>query len=397
MAVTEAFVTPGLIRWARLRHRLETDSAAQRVNVKEDTFKAWESGDARPTLRQAQTLADKLNVPLGYLFLPSPPKEELPIPDLRTVAGAPPMEPSPDFIDLLYDVIRKQQWYREYLESQGARVVPFVGRYQSEDDPEEIAADIRHTLPIDVKMRQASPTWEYFLREFIRRAESAGVLVMRSGIVKNYTRRKLEVEEFRGFAIVDSLAPLVFINGKDAKAAQIFTLGHELAHLWIGVGGVSNPDYSKKSAQQNNSVERLCNRVAAEVLVPKREFLTRWNDYGDVPTNLQALAARFRVSTWVILRQAYDLGKLDDEEYSNHFAQLQNMWQDKESGKEDVNRGNFYATFFVRNSKTLTSALIAAVEDGRVLHRDAARLLNVKVRILDEIAQRILKEPSAGG
>ncbi len=228
--MTEALITPQLIEWARERCGLDKDTVAGKLKIKPDKLEAWERGKEHPTFRQAQSLAHKLHVPFGYLFLSKPLVEKLPLPDLRTVVGTPPRLPSPDFSDLLNDVLRKQQWYREYQEREGARPVQFIDRFDLSSSPGIIATDIRRILDISDKVREKSKNWEQFLWEFIRRAENAGVLVLRSGIVGNNTLRKLNVEEFRGFAISDELAPVVFINAQDAKAAQIFTLAHELAH-----------------------------------------------------------------------------------------------------------------------------------------------------------------------
>ena len=123
------------------------------------------------------------------------------------------------------------------------------------------------------QIRRTSHTWDEFLRELTRSAEATGILVMRSGIVGGNTRRKLSVNEFRGFVISDDLAPLVFINGRDSKAAQIFTLVHELVHVWIDRSGISNPDPKDVPAELRNTVETFCNSVAAEVLVPHADFL----------------------------------------------------------------------------------------------------------------------------
>lgn len=393
LEMTEAFVTPQLIQWARERSHLAIDTAAEKLTIKPEKLEAWEKeGNERPTFRQAQNLAQKFHIPFGYLFLSAPPEEKLPLPDLRTVAGAQAYPPSPEFTDVLNDVLRKQQWYREYQESEGAQEVPFIGRFTLSDNPETIAVNIRDTLGIDNRMRSESDNWEIFLRDFIQRAESAGILVLRSGIVGNNTGRKLNVEEFRGFAISDNLAPVVFINGQDAKAAQIFTLAHELAHLWIGESGISNPDYRKRSSQQEHIIDRFCDQVAAETLVPKQDLLSYWQDSETLNNNLRALTARYRVSPFVILRRAYENEKVSADDY---HTQYQELLADHKRVKSQKGGGNFYRNLLARNSNTLTITLLVAAAEGRVSHRDTARLLNVKVKTLPTIQNELLRIGSA--
>src|SRR5712692_4949193 len=274
---TKAYITPQLLRWARERYGLSTAEAAERLHVSLDLLQEWEGGEALPTLRQAQDVASRLNVPLGYLFLSTPPSEDLPIPDLRRVADEPRSAASPELIDLVSDVLLKQEWYRDYQEREEAEPLPFIGKYSLADKPTTVATDIRQSIGLDATLRQEAQSLDGFLRKLIGRVESAGVLVLRSGIVQNNTHRALNVAEFRGFAISDRVAPLVFINGRDAKSAQIFTLGHELAHLWIGSSGISNPGYLRLPSQHENTTELFCNQVAANLLVPAEDFLSRWS------------------------------------------------------------------------------------------------------------------------
>lgn len=389
--MVEAFITPTLIRWARERSRVSTDSAADKLNVKRDTLVAWETGAARPTLRQAQNIARKFNVPFGYLYLSVPPKESLPLPDLRTMASVPPRKPSPDFLDVLHDALRKLEWYRKYLEDENALPVSFIGRFNLGASPQTVAADMRATLGIDHAMRQKSKTWELFLTEFIRKAEEARVLVLRSSIVGSNTRRLLDVEEFRGFAISDVLAPLVFINAADAKAAQIFTIAHELAHLWIGQSGISNPDYRQRSDQQQNEIDRYCNSIAAEVLVPGEDFALRWNDFRTLDENVENLAERYRVSKFVILRRAYELGKVDADVYRTKYEELLEASRPKRAD----GGGDFYMLLMSRNSSRLTATLVVAAAEGRVTSREAASLLSVRIATLRGIEKHILaREPT---
>jgi Zn-dependent peptidase ImmA (M78 family)/DNA-binding XRE family transcriptional regulator len=382
--MTKALITPEIVEWARERQNLTIDEVARKVQVKAQRVEAWETGEASPTFRQAQRLAERLYVPFGYLFLSSPPTLNLPLPDLRTVSGEPRESPSPDFLDLISDVIAKQEWCREYLESEDAQPIPFIGTFSRDDDADDIARDIRSYLSINARMRLTARNWEEFLRDFIRRAEDVGVLVMRSGIVGSNTHRHLSVEEFRGFAISDDIAPLVFINGQDAKNAQIFTLAHELAHLWIGESGVSNPNYQEQSFRQINDIERLCNRVAAEVLLPKVDFQLRWQDGLPTERNIQEIARRYRVSRITVLRQAFDQGKIDSETYWEFFQSEIGRYK---KGRADGG-GDFYNNLTARNSATLTLALIGATLERRVSHRDAANLLNIRVGTLDSVVDK---------
>ena len=384
--MAEALVTPRLLQWARERRRLPLEEVAGKLSVKPDKLQKWERGDDSPTFIQAKSFAEKLYVPFGYLFLNNPPEENLPLPDFRTVAGAQEYPPSPDFLDVLRDTLRKQQWYREYQEEIAAERLEFVGRFTQDADPKIIAIDIRNSLEIDENMREESRNWEQFLQEFIRRAENIGVLVLRSGIVGNNTHRPLDVEEFRGFVISDTLAPVIFINGKDAKTAQIFTLAHELAHLWMGQTGVSNPDYFNQLADPQNNNERKANQIAAETLLPTEELLDLWNNRLEKRDNIDALARIYRISQFVVLRRAFDNEKISEAEYFEYYHNL--IYEHHRS--TGASGGNFYRSLLARNSSTLTTTLLVACAEGRVSQKEAASLLNVKVKSIPSIQREIL-------
>lgn len=385
MVTIEAYVTPRLVQWARERYFPTIELAAEKLNIAIEKLRAWEGGEARPTFRQAQALADKLHIPFGYLYLSTPPVEEIPLPDCRMVGGAHPPKPSPEFLDVLYDVLRKQEWYREYLKAEGADSVPFIGRFNGAA-PRVVAADITNTLGIDRQFRQTCLTWEDFLTKFVRKAEGARVLVLRSSFVGSNTRRPLDVDEFRGFAISDTLTPLVFINSRDSKAAQIFTLAHELAHLWIGASGISNPDYTERSGHQWHTTDRHCDNIAAEVLVPAADFTSAWGDSKSLDANVGDLARRYKVSAIVVLRRAYDLNKIQADVYRMKYQELLS-----ESIKARQGTGTFYPTFLARNSTTFTTTLMVAAAEGRVSPKETAMLLNVRLGTLRSVEKHVLE------
>ena len=387
--MSEALISPSVLAWARHRRDLDAADLARKLSVKPEKVKAWESGDGLPTFRQAQRAADALYIPFGYLFLREPPAEKLPIPDLRTVGDKPPRDPSPDFLDLVNDVLTKQQWYREYREAEGADPLPFIGRYGVNDDAETIAADIRDALSIDDDTRRDAAGLDAFLRELILRSEGLGILVMRSGIVGNNTHRPLDVDEFRGFAISDDLAPLVFVNGRDAKAAQIFTLAHEMAHLWIGEGGVSNPDYKLRSDEQGGDVERVSNRVAAETLVQSADFLARWRDDEPIKSNMRRLSRRYKVSNITALRHALNLELVAPKDYWTLYKEMALNAPPAKNNKRGGGGGTALNAIS-RNGRVFTRAVISSAAEGNLLLGEAARLLDVNVAGLPDISERLL-------
>ena len=390
--MSEALITPKVLSWARKRRDVHVGDLAAKLNVRPDAISAWEAGERKPTFRQAKRLAQALYVPFGYLYLSEPPIEELPLPDFRTFPGQTPLEPSPDLLDLLNDVLGKQQWLREYRESQGAEELPFVGRYTSKDSVEEVANDIREVIDLN-SARGRAPNWEGFMTELSRNVDLSGIMVMRSGVVGNNNHRPLDYEEFRGCSVSDQVAPLAFVNGQDYKTAQIFTLAHELAHIWTGQGGISNPDYGLRSETQDGSLEQFCNRVAAETLVPSDDFRSRWlPDPTDLENNLQNLSRHYRVSSMVILRQAHDQDFIPIETYRESYSRLVERSGQATSAGE-TSSGNFHYTLTARNGASFTTAVISSAAEGTLLSSEAADMLGIKVKTLPAIAEHLFGSP----
>ena len=322
--MAEAFITPDMLRWARRRSLGSLEEAAERLNIKLEKLDAWEKGEARPTFKQAQSLAKKLRIPFGYLYLSNPPNETMPLPDLRTKPGTPQRKPSPDFLDVLYDALRKQEWYHDYLASEQADPISFVGRFNIQSPTMVVAQDIRQTLRMDDALRAPGQTRDSYFLQLVKHAEDSGIIVLRNSVVGNNTYRSLDPDEFQGFAISDDLAPVIFINQNDFLSAQIFTFAHELAHIWIGLSGISNPEYLAKAEQQPHSDEQVTNAVAAEVLVPASSFNMQWEAHSGLDTNLDKLARYYRVSAFVVLRRAYELNMLSLYEFQSKYTELSN-------------------------------------------------------------------------
>lgn len=362
-------LNPALITWARERAGVEVLALSRRF----PKIEQWERGEVQPTLRQLEAFARAVHVPIGFLFLPEPPQEALPVPDFRTVAGQQVTRPSPDLLDTLYLCQQRQDWFRDYARLHGLPKLNFVGSVRPGNDVVRTAEAMRQTLRVCIAERAGLPNWTEALKQLIAKAEEAGVLVMASSIVGSNSHRKLDVAEFRGFALADDLAPLVFINAADSKAAQMFTLAHELAHLWAGESGVSNAEVGRIP---HEATERWCNAVAAELLMPLDAVRAELRPHAPVGEEVERLARVFKVSSLVVLRRLFDLGHIDRHELWSLYEEEQERLRTLERGVPAG--GDFYRTLGARVGRRFARAVLASALEGQTLFQEAFRLLGVR-------------------
>ena len=376
---TRVEVSPTLLAWASERSGRDP----QDLGEKFPKLGAWASGDIRPTLKQLENFARATDTPVGFLLLDEPPDERLPVPDFRTIPRGASSRPSPNLLDTIFLCEQRQEWYRGYLRANGAARLAFVGSLGLKTDTTKAAKRIQEQLDFGLAARREMSSWSEALREFAERAEDSGVLVMINGVVGSNTHRKLDPDEFRGFALVDDTAPVVFVNGADTKAAQIFSLAHELAHVWLGKPALSNARLDMKPDQ---SVERWCNTVAAELLVPMEALRTEFSKQAILQDEVSRLARLFRVSTLVLLRRVFDAGYLNWSDYQAAFRQELSRITEKKR----ATGGDFYKTQPVRTSKRFTRAVVADTLEGRTLHRDAFQMLGIrKHETFTELGERL--------
>ncbi|NEQ51015.1 MAG: ImmA/IrrE family metallo-endopeptidase [Leptolyngbya sp. SIO3F4] len=374
---------PTLLRWARERAGLSVDALAKKMNVSAKRVSAWEE-DGELSFKQAEKLSKVTYTPFGYLYLSEPPQETLSIPDFRTIGSEAVRQPSPDLIATLDQAQSIQDWLRSELLSLGQEPLSFVGSL-SPGMPIEIAANqIRQSIRFDSSRDESN--WEAALSRQIEYIESTGILVMRNGVVGLNNHRVLSVEEFRGFALSDTYAPLIFINARDAKGAQMFTLAHELVHIWVGMSGVSNFD---KTYADHDEIERFCNQVAAELLVPATELRDAWLEANSEEDWLPVLTRRFKVSTLVVLRRLNDRELIPDSVFQQRYQTEQERFQSDSAERSP--RGNFYRTQISRFSNHFLTALIQSTLEGRTPYRDALRLLKLsKIETFQQLARELM-------
>lgn len=361
---TEVNINTNMLTWAIARAGYDLHE----FTLKVPNVQKWLDGDKNPTVKQLEDFSKKVYLPFGYLFLKEPPKEDLPIPFFRTNKTKV-TKVSVNVYDTILLLQKRQDWLREYLTESEFPILEFVGRFEKSNDVERIVKDIRETLHLDESWASDFRTWQEALNYLSDQIENAGIITVFNGIVENNTKRKIPVEDCRGFVLTDSIAPFMYINNSDSKAAQMFTIVHELAHIWTG----HSAGFDFRQLQPaNDPVEKLCDKVAAEFLVPEVTF----NDVWKKNPNIRATARFFKVSEIVIARRALDTGKISKA----YFFAFYNEYINREFVKKEnqSSGGDFYATTKKRLSITYASHINNAVKSGKLLYRDAYKLTSLK-------------------
>lgn len=375
--MAHALINPDIVRWAIDRSGLAMSEISKKLSIKEEKLKDIEKGKATLAFSKAKHLAKITNIPFGFLFLNEIPKEDkLALPDLRTIDSKELNEPS----QALKEIVRLNQervdWYRNYLNELGVEENYYVGSL-SDASIEKTISVLREKLVVN-KPKDAK---DYY-RKLVKCIEDLGIMVIQDSNLGHHTK-PLNVEEFRGFAIADDVAPLIFVNTADSMNAQLFTLIHELAHILKGESGVSDNTISSA-----NKTEQFCNEVAGEFLVPKKRFIEEWDNIGkaSIEVIIDSLSKIFHVSRHVVARRALNLGYINKLQYEKY---IHDVYENYLAHKEKSGSGPSYYT--VKNSKLssqLSQAVVSQSVSGKMLYRDAGYILGINPSKIEIFAKK---------
>lgn len=377
-------IAPEIISWVISSSKVDETN----IPIYEKMLK-WKNGEKLPTFKQVEDISKATKIPLGYFFLKKPPVEDLSILQYRTTDSYYTSNPSRELIDTISSMESIQEWMKEHLIKAGYSELSFVGSMKMVRDPLSIAKDIRSVLGINKEWyRQSTDSGESF-RIIRKKLEHIGVIVMMSGIVNQNTHRKLNVEEFRAFTLLDTYAPLIFINSNDSKSGKLFSLLHEVAHIWIGANSFYNDRYNK--ALNTSQDETVCNAIAAELLVPNAIFSDLWNslyNYMDNIDRINELAITFRCGTTVIARRALDNGYIVHEEYYRVAEEGVKNYIEKVKNKK-ASGGDYYNTAASRYDNRFLIALDNSVKEGKTQFTDAYRLTHTNRKTFTNLLNRV--------
>lgn len=375
----KAFITPKVLKWARKSARMSVETAASKVTVEIDRLKEWEEGTAQPTIHQAETLAKAYRRPFALFFLPDIPRDFQPLQDFRKKDAK---ELSTASIFIIREIQQKQAWISNLFQENEEQPLSFVGKYNIQSNPVEVANDILETLQIT----PSHYSTENPIKEWINKSEMNGIFISRTSFI--HSRLLLDSEELQGFSIADRYAPFVFVNSEDWNAPQLFTLVHELAHIWIAESGVSNdiePELNKKG--NLHPVELFCNEVAANALMPLEGMKELDSNVFNSSSNVFKASKLFGVSSFAFLVRSFNLQyisldkyrRLKSEAESDFKAFLLREEEKKAKQKEKKTGPNPYLLRLNKNSRLFTQIVLDAFRGGNIQPTMASNLLNTQV------------------
>lgn len=379
MPTVNVNIQPAIISWAL------SQTSEEKLGTKlVDNIKHWLDGTKSPTFNQIEDFSKKSHIPLGYFFLQTPPIEQISLLEYRTLDSIQLTNPSRNLIDTIHDMEAVQEWMVNYRKEWNYDTISIVGSLKGITDISVIADTIRKDLGLNIEWYKDCGNPSEAFNKVRGLLEECGIVVMMNGIVGKNTHRALDVNEFRAFAMVNEWAPLIFINGADSAGGRLFSLFHELVHLWIGENDLYND--TKYSANGIKPIEVTCNAVAGALMVPKTVFLEKWNNNtnDDIHEKIKELARMFRCSSSVIARRALDNKKIDQNVYNMVIADAIEAYiqtkQEKSSG------GDYYRVARSKLDGVFVRALCESVNSGRTSFIEAYRLTNTTSKTFSEVA-----------
>ena len=378
-------VKPIIIQWA-------IQSAGKDVRGLSDKFDKidkWTSEESELTVSELNKLSKELRIPFGYFFLPEPPDEDIKLLKYRTIDNEDQEKPSRELIDTIKYMEKRQSFMRDALIEDGFLPHEFVGSATIENNTEALASKITQELKLKINWNKNNPNTFNVLREEI---SNLGILVMQNGVVGNNNHRILNVAEFRAFVLIDQYVPLIFLNARDSTNAKVFSLCHELVHVWLGVDELYNDNFTSNQIVNNSQLEIFCNEVAAEMLLPLSSIQSTLEPQLDIYTNIKHISKVFNVSELVVCIRLKEKKIIDNKVFNEVYANLLIEMRENLLGKqlqEKKSGGDYYATNGSRLDARFATTVSRKAREGRILYTEAYELIGAKGKTYDNLIKYV--------
>jgi len=386
---TPALVNPTVLTWARQESGYLPEPVAKRLNVKPERLLAWERGELKPTVRQAQNLAKVYRRPFGVFFLPQPPSLPPLAAEYRRLPGVRPGVESPEFRLALRVMSQRREVALELNEELGARVEDFRLSTHLSESTSAVGARLREALGITADEQLAwTSDWQAW-RRWREAIEMAGVLV--------FQFPKVSLAQARGVTLFKFPLPAIGINSKESSpGARSFALLHELTHLSLAVGNEERVALSETRDDAGwLEVERFAEEAASAALIPS-EMLSSILQKMDVSpdawdiTLMRSLASKFNITPLAMATRLRTAGALSWEGYSRWKGE----WN-RYLGTLPKRKGFALPVdkTLGRSGRPFVQLVLEALDMNRITAVQASRYLDLRFDHFDKLRNELRMEP----
>jgi Zn-dependent peptidase ImmA (M78 family) len=381
-------LNPTVLNWARTTAGLNLDDAARAIDLKEaygksgaDRLAEIEAGQEEPSRSLVLRMAKEYRRSLLVFYMAEPPRTGDRGDDFRTVPGAEPPLYNPLLDALIRDIRGRQNILKSGLEDADTEPLTFIGSANTNVSVEALAQRIARELDFRLDDFRAQPGIGEAFAYLRFKIESGGIFVLLLGNLGSH-HTNISVDTFRGYAIADDMAPLILINDQDARSAWSFTALHEVAHLWLGLSGVSG-------WADGSQIERYCNDVASELLLPEREnrdvARIRAGSLDELIDGVSAYARSHRVSRPMVAYRLYRLGVIDERRWNQISTRFKQEWLASREREAIERRGkeggpSYYVVKRHKLGDALVNFVTRSLGEGLLSYTKAGQVLGVKAR-----------------
>ena len=388
------FVNKDNLKWAREKSGLDFPYIYKKTgwSSKKEKIQKWENGHDFPTINELRKLGKvykrlwilfilKENVSnLGFKFL-----EFRKIFSTEQIASAP-----PSLFEFLDEIKNKHDFLIEFANVLGLKSNQLVGLCRDVNDKKTLAEKIILRTEIDM-----NTFWEKrtrldgfnYLTECLERKN-----IFVSLTSSNY-HKKIPIQQMRGVLLNSDVAPIIGINTKEKSyGARIFTIFHELVHLFRGDSFNGNVEITKINFRNKlgvkNDKESFSDSVAALILVPDNELKKIDGPIGK--ELIEKECKRLKVNHQPLLYRMQDFGLLNREEVNDLLDSLKedriepsSLPKNKEGGPDG---GRLK---MLQNGRAFIHAVNALYSQGEITFTQALNVLDIKAKTYKKFAAKI--------
>lgn len=359
-------VNPQVLLWARKEAGYEEQDIAAKLHITHDRYIQWENTGTEIPLGILITIANYYKRQIAVFLLPSPPPQLKKPKDFRNLDVSK-GELSPDtllamrrahkYIELAGELLGEQHLNAQYI---WQKDIETFTKQKKKIQVTGITEWLRTKLKITIYEQQKFRSYDDAFHKWRNSIErELGVYVFQFALPE---------KELDGFCYALEKPPYaIVINKSTVTPRKIFTLFHELAHIFKHQSGICLPDI----ASEKQDVEFECNEFAGKFLIPDTSVFPI-----DNLKDLAEVARRFKVSREVYLRRNFERKFIKEREFFGFLKNLKEQPSKPPKEKKEIKIARTVLSKSTRGEK-FYNLILEAVYTNKIDYTTASDMLEL--------------------